>query len=196
MTDSRTWFVTSTTYGTWLPGDERGFVGRVRDLRPGEDSLTRVEHDRRGDDYDADLAAIKNSALNAMRGNAVWLTAGQATAVRDQLLATAAYRGWQVHAVAVMANHFHIVATTGPAVAPDDVLRDFKCYASRALNKAWARPRSGTWWTESGSCRELPGAAVVRQKVRYTLDQEFPLALYASPDWLDALASGGEELVH
>lgn len=25
----RHWLLTSTTYGTWLPGEERGFVGAV-----------------------------------------------------------------------------------------------------------------------------------------------------------------------
>ena len=27
----RTWFLTWTTYGSWLPGDQRGFTGTVRD---------------------------------------------------------------------------------------------------------------------------------------------------------------------
>jgi hypothetical protein len=27
----RFWLLTWTTYGTWLPGDERGFVSEVRD---------------------------------------------------------------------------------------------------------------------------------------------------------------------
>ncbi len=27
----RHWLVTSTTYGTWTPGDDSGFVSRVRD---------------------------------------------------------------------------------------------------------------------------------------------------------------------
>jgi hypothetical protein len=31
----RYWLLTRTTYGTWLPGDVRGFVSRVRDLRRG-----------------------------------------------------------------------------------------------------------------------------------------------------------------
>ena len=26
----RNWFLTWTTYGTWLPGDPRGFVGSLR----------------------------------------------------------------------------------------------------------------------------------------------------------------------
>ena len=36
----RYWLLTSTTYGTWLPGDERGFVGRVWDTRPVQPDLT------------------------------------------------------------------------------------------------------------------------------------------------------------
>ncbi len=31
-----TWLLTSTTYGTWLPGDPRGSVTSVLDFRPEE----------------------------------------------------------------------------------------------------------------------------------------------------------------
>ncbi len=44
----RHWLLTSTFYGTWLPGDRRGFVGRVRDARPDDlPTLVRLEHDLR-----------------------------------------------------------------------------------------------------------------------------------------------------
>jgi hypothetical protein len=32
----RYWFLTSTTYGNWLPGDPRGFVSGVIDEREGK----------------------------------------------------------------------------------------------------------------------------------------------------------------
>ncbi len=55
----RHWLMTSTFYGTWLPGDRRGFVGRVRDARP-EDPPTaiRIEHDVPGTPYDEYLAGL------------------------------------------------------------------------------------------------------------------------------------------
>jgi hypothetical protein len=47
----RYWFLTWTTYGTWLPGDARGFVGRVWN----EDLGPRVKHNEPGTPYDANL---------------------------------------------------------------------------------------------------------------------------------------------
>ncbi|HYH63802.1 MAG TPA: hypothetical protein VD866_03795 [Urbifossiella sp.] len=42
-----TWLLTSTTYGTWLPGDRRGSVTSVRDTRPDDaPTVVRIEHDR------------------------------------------------------------------------------------------------------------------------------------------------------
>lgn len=40
------WLLTSTFYGQWLPGDERGSVTNVRDQRPTDpDAKIRIEHD-------------------------------------------------------------------------------------------------------------------------------------------------------
>ena len=33
----RSWLLSNTMYGTWLPGSSRGSVTSVRDLRPGEE---------------------------------------------------------------------------------------------------------------------------------------------------------------
>src|SRR3954447_483034 len=55
----RFWLLTSTFYGNWLPGDPRGFVSRVRDVRPDEVApAARREHDAPGTPYDADLDGL------------------------------------------------------------------------------------------------------------------------------------------
>ena len=49
----RAWLLSNTTYGTWLPGDRRGSVTSVRDLRPGDEpSPFRFEHDLPGEPYE------------------------------------------------------------------------------------------------------------------------------------------------
>ena len=49
-TGTITWLLTSTTYGTWLPGDARGFVGRVWAERTDDPDAhaTRLTHDTVG----------------------------------------------------------------------------------------------------------------------------------------------------
>jgi REP element-mobilizing transposase RayT len=102
----------------------------------------------------------------------------QANTVFAQFRETAAFRGWLLLAVAVMSSHFHVVADGGDA-DPESMLRDFKSYASRALNRQWGKPASGTWWTASGSKRRLPGEAAVTAAVRYVLRQVHPLVVWS-----------------
>ena len=115
----------------------------------------------------------------------VYLTADQAAVVLAQLQETAAYRGWFLLAAAVMRNHVHLLVGVSGDPEPDTLLRDFKSYASRALNKRWEKPASGTWWTEGGSKRkreDVPAA------VQYVQEQEYPLVVWTA----EGVADQGE----
>ena len=78
-----------------------------------------------------------------------------------------------------MRNHVHLVVGVPGDPEPDTLLRDFKSYASRALNHRWPKPASGTWWTQSGSTRKL---ADMPAAVRYAQEQEHPLVVWAADD--------------
>src|SRR5436309_596775 len=154
---ARSWLLTSTFYGHWLPGDPRGFVSRVRDRRPeDEDCVVRLEHDIPGTPCDEDLPGLWRAAVAQMKGPRVRIDLEQAQSLVAQFRETATYRKWTLHAVAVMDNHIHIVVTVPGDPPPADVLGDFKSYGSRALNRRWGKRPNGTWWTESGSKRKLP----------------------------------------
>ncbi|HMS94209.1 MAG TPA: hypothetical protein PKA03_03120, partial [Tabrizicola sp.] len=59
---------------------------------------------------------------------------------------------------------------------PDTLLRDFKSYGSRRLNRMFGdRER---WWTQSGSKRKLKDDAAVSSAVNYVRDQEYPLVVW------------------
>jgi hypothetical protein len=135
--DPITWLITSTTYGTWLPGDARGFVGRVWETRPGDPSTEalRAEHDHVDTPYDRAIPGLEAASRAQMKGDAVLLTGAHAEVVVEQFRQTAGFRRWHLHAVAVMANHFHLVVTAPADILSDNLLRDFKSYASRALNQ-------------------------------------------------------------
>jgi REP element-mobilizing transposase RayT len=177
------WLITSTTYGTWLPGDARGFVGRVWETRPNDsptDAL-RSTHDDFDTPYDRDIPGLQAASQSLMKGEPVWLNAEQADVVLNQFQETAGYRLWHLHAGSVMANHFHLVVTASADVLTDNILRDFKSYASRALNRKWGKPQSGTWWTASGSRRRLPNDDAVQRAIRYVLEQHRWLARWLNP---------------
>ncbi len=173
----RTWLLTSTTYGTWLPGDRRGFVSTVK-----EDSGPRVRHNVPGTAVDADIPGLRQSARKLLKCPPILLNEEQAVAVVHQFRETAAYRNWQLLAAAVMSNHFHLVVAAEESIPSTILLRDFKSYASRALNSKWMKPASGTWWTESGSRRPLPDERAVEAAIEYVRHQPNPLALWIASD--------------
>lgn len=57
---------------------------------------------------------------------------------------------------------------------PSTLLRDFKSYASRCLNRLSGKPASGTWWTEQGSKRKVKDSRHFENVRRYILRQAPP----------------------
>lgn len=153
----RYWLLTNTCYGTWLPGKQTGFVGRVWEHRPDDPAENpRVVHNLPGTPCDEDIPGLEEAAQKRMKGSPIHLTTQQAKAALDQILETATHRGWSIEAVAIMHNHFHIVVGVPGDPAPSKVLGDFKSWGTRALSKQFGEPSSRTWWTERGTKRKLP----------------------------------------
>jgi REP element-mobilizing transposase RayT len=175
----RHWLLTWTTYGTWLPGDHRGSVTAIRQhSKP----ATRRHENTPGTPYVGPLPGIARAAASQMTAPPVRLSDQQARAVLDQLQVTATHRGWFLNAAAVMANHVHLVVTCDGDPDPAVLLRDFKCYASRALNSQWTKPPHRTWWTDHGSKRKLPDEPACRAAIHYVQNQEHPLAIWSRSD--------------
>jgi len=166
----RAWLLTWTTYGTWLPGDERGFVTHVRDT-----DGKQVIHNEYGTAYDANLLGLQRYARSIMRQQPVWLTKEQAVAVAEQFRETATYCEWGLLALAVMSNHAHLVVTAPEDVPKDKLLGDFKAYGTRCLNRGFGRQ---IWWTERGSARLLPDDDAIERAVQYVLNQEKSLVVW------------------
>jgi REP element-mobilizing transposase RayT len=177
----RVWLLTNTTYGTWLPGDRRGSVTSVRDRRISDGaSETRVEHDRPGEPWEPYLPALNRSAKALLKGPPIYMQLAQAELLLQQFQETARYRGWETLAVSIMANHFHLVVRVKDDPDPDRVLADFKAYGTRALNRAFGKPASETWWTGKGSKRKLPNERAITGGVDYVLyKQAHPLVVWS-----------------
>jgi REP element-mobilizing transposase RayT len=171
----RYWLLTWTTYGTWLPGDARGFVSPVED---GAEGL--VIHNVPGTPYDADLPALQRAARLALAGEPILLQAEQAETLMAQFHETAAHRHWLLCAAAIMANHVHVVVGVPGDPEPASLLQSFKSYGSRALNRLYGKPASPTWWTESGSRRKLPDESAVRAAMEYVRWQAHPLRVWTA----------------
>jgi REP element-mobilizing transposase RayT len=179
----RTWLLSNTFYGTWLPGDERGSVTSVRDARAGDEPGNfRFEHDMPGTPYEDELPGLRDAAAARMTGPPIYFDPEKAEIVLAQFRETATYRGRTLLAVAIMHNHFHTVVQVPDDPDPGRLLADFKAYGSRALNKRYGKPPSDTWWTTRGSKRKLPDDAAVAAGNHYVLfKQPRPLVVW-SPD--------------
>jgi REP element-mobilizing transposase RayT len=176
LTCDRHWFLTWTMYGNWLPGDDRGFVSNVREgAGPG------VRHNKSGTEFDSKMRGLHQSAQSKLKCPPVKICSAQAEILLSQFHETAAIRGWQIYAVAIMANHCHIVVGVLGDPESETILRDLKSYGSRSLNRKWKCPASDTWWTESGSKRKLIDRQAILAAIQYVIDQEFPLIIWTGP---------------
>lgn len=173
------WLLTCSTYGTWLPGDPRGSVTSVRDVRPGEaPSPSRREHSVYGEPFEPPNRHLHGSAGLLLSAPPVLLTTEQAKIVVRQFADTAEYRGWKLLAAAVMANHFHVVLGVHAETEPRKLLTDLKAYASRGLNETTTRTNN-KWWTRNGSRRRILDQAALDAAINYVLrKQPNPLAIW------------------
>ncbi len=179
----RYWFFTWRTYGSWLPG-EVGFVGEY--VTP---DGRRVTDNLFGAPTTDPIPALEAYSRRVQSGDTVLLTLLHAESLLSQFHETAAFRGWGIDAVAVIPNHVHIVFGVSGDPDPSDMLRDWKSYASRALNRRHAKPTAPRWWADGGSKRVIRDEADRISRIRYVRDQESPLLVWLSEE---AIALVGE----
>jgi REP element-mobilizing transposase RayT len=131
------YLLTWTTYGTWLPGDARGWVkkGTPGSQTPDPEREARAEA--------------------AMAETAVVLTADQRKLVEDTIREHCRRRGWVLHAVNARTNHVHAVVTAERD--PRDIMGQLKAWCSRKLSDdagltTPVAKRAGRrhWFTEGG----------------------------------------------
>lgn len=169
----RVWFLTWTTYATWLPGDRRGFVSPKFD-RP----QTESRNNHIGTPYDSQRPLLFEMAASKVRGKPVFLNAAQAKIVKAQLEETARFRSWKICVGSILSNHLHLLVGVMGDPDPATLLRDFKSYASRSLNRHYAKPTSGTWWTEQGSKRKIKDEKHFQSVRQYILQQNDPFVVW------------------
>ena len=178
----RYWFLTNTTYGTWLPGDPRGSVTSVRDRRDDDPaSATRIEHNQIGTPWEPSLPGLHIAAQSKLQCPPIYFDKPKCELLLDQFQETASVRKWSLQAVAIMSNHFHIVVAVVDDPDPHKILSDFKAYGSRRLNTHFGKPPSDTWWTTNGSKRKLQDEKHIVDTVNYVLyKQPNPLVVWSN----------------
>ncbi|MBN2560805.1 MAG: transposase, partial [Phycisphaerae bacterium] len=169
------YLLTWTTYGTWLPGDERGFVGRVPDDKGGH-----VIHNLPGEPYDADEPSLRVDAKRKLKGPVVRLIGEHARVCIKAFHEVCERYDLTIYAGAIMANHVHLVVSSAESEGPR-LLNLFKGVSSRRLGQVFGRQPSGSWWTTGGSRRLLPNERALDKAVDYVRNQEHMLAACETP---------------
>ncbi len=147
-------FSTWTTYGTWLPGDERGWFERRRGWREPNERRSFA------------------SAL-LMSADAVILTPMQRELVGSVIAEHSTFRGWALHAVNCRTNHVHVVVSAGEQ--PIELPREqFKAWCTRRLKEqatAGGTARAN-WWTERGWDVYIDDDEELAAVVEYVLERQ------------------------
>jgi len=134
--DPIAFFFTWSTYGTWLPGDARGWVEYRKGFRL-PDPIRELE------------------AAASMSEDACWLTPEQRNEVNLQVAETCQHKGWTLYAVNCRSNHTHAVISA--SATPKTMRGQLKAWCSRRLNdyqRLHPPPDLRTiWWADRGSIR-------------------------------------------
>ena len=93
--------ITWTCYGTWLPGDKRGYVSNTK-KQNGEFEL---KHNAYATPYTRDHTATFQQAQLLQRQATVLLSVNQALCAAKGIAKAASDRNWNVLRCAVMANN-------------------------------------------------------------------------------------------
>ena len=130
--DPIAFFITVATYGTWLPGDQRGWVEYQRGWKL-PDPIREME------------------ARAKMTEDACILTPEQRLIVEQQLQETCDHRSWILQAKNCRSNHLHVLIGADET-QPKKVRADIKAWCTRRL-KEHSNPNRNNWWADRGSIR-------------------------------------------
>jgi REP element-mobilizing transposase RayT len=153
MPEPLAYFLTWTTYGTWLPGDERGWTEYGRGWQV-PDPVRKLQAEAR------------------MTEDACLLDHEQRQVVEMQIAETCRFRGWKMHAVNCRLNHVHAVVTTD---LPLKIVRNqLKAWCTRRLKELEKMRHKDAirenWWTERGSQRFINDGDCLDAAILYVRD--------------------------
>lgn len=141
------YLLTWTTYGSWLPGDSRGWVDDRRVGIHAPDQKLYEANRSRLTDYPVTLTLTERNIVEK--------------AIRDHC----DIRMWSLHALNVRSNHVHLVVTAPQS--PEEVMVQFKAWASRKLNESMQGGVARKWWTQHGSTKWINDHSYFENAVRY-----------------------------
>lgn len=151
MPDPIAFFITWPTYGTWLPGDERGWV----EYRHGWQLPSQNLHD---------------SCRACLPEEQCVLSVPERQIVLKQILQTFDFRKWIHYASDCRSNHAHIVIGAANTT-PKKIRVDVKAWCTRRFREH-SRADWENWWAERGSIRFVWTEASLQTVIQYVTESQ------------------------
>jgi len=155
-TDFTTYLLTWRTYGSWLPGDERGWVDERRNGR--------------GEPMHGSDVRLEAAARAKMKAAAVILGDGQRRLVDDAIRAVCSAKKWPLHAVNVRTSHVHVVVSS--PTSGDRTQVALKAAATHLLRERDSMPPGDVLWSRGGSQRRLTREDALWAAVDYVRNRQ------------------------
>ena len=156
MAEPLAYFITFTTYGTWLHGRNPGSVDR--------------KHNKYGMPVLPPDGELESARKQSLRQEPYVLDEPRRAVVLNTIREVARHRNWKLWAVHVRTNHVHIIATA-PA-KPEKVMSDFKAWASRRLRETFGEDSDRDRWTQHGSTKYLFDDDALTETIAYVVDEQ------------------------
>jgi len=149
-------FITFTTYGSWLHGDERG----------------SIIYENRSPKLLQKHTGLQSYHKNKLSYPPVKLNTSQRNIVLDSILEVCSIRKYSLFAVHVRSNHVHILVGTDKA----EVMPDFKRWATRRLRDNGYELQKV--WTKGGSKKYIFKEHLLYEKADYIINQQGKMMAY------------------
>jgi REP element-mobilizing transposase RayT len=151
MIERWTYFITWNTYGSWLPGDSRGWRKRFSGDQPPNPRL-------------------ENWCRNQMNDAPLRLSEGDRQTVDDACKEHCRYRNWTLLAINVRTNHVHVIfnSDAGPSV----VRNQLKANCTRRLRTQKNPLDARQPWAKGADVELLDTDKDIENCVRYVLEAQ------------------------
>ncbi len=156
------YFITFTTYGTWLHGAKvEGSVDRQHNV------------------FSTPTLSLNSARTLSMQTRMKYkyflLDAHSREIVLNAIKEVCAHRQWDLLAAHVRTNHVHIVVHA--EITPEIIINTFKAYSSRYINQSFLHKQK--YWTRHGSTRYLWKEEQVEATIDYVVrEQGEPMAVF------------------
>lgn len=151
VSETKCYFITWTTYGTWLPGDARGWR-------------------KRGGGYQIPRPQLEEWCRKQMRGEVVLLAPHDRKAVENACCDHCQHRGWTLIAVAARTNHVHVIVISDSA--PDSTRDQLKANCTSALRRQAQPLAVSRTWTRLGDVEILDTDEDIEACVIYVTESQ------------------------